>query len=117
MGVVTGRILLEGWQGEPGPATVVVRVLDTSRADAPAVTVSTLTLRDVALDNLMEQDGIDFSLKILRVNPRTRYTVSVLVDLDGDGQSSPGDYRSMQSYPVLTHGHGNWVEVHARRIP
>ena len=116
MGVVTGRILLEGWQGEPGPATVIVRVLDTSRADAPAVTVSTLTIRDVGLD-LMEQDGIAFSLKIPAVDQRNRYTVSVLVDLDGDGQSSPGDYRSMRAYPVLTHGHGNRVEVHARRIP
>ena len=116
MEVVTGRILLEGWQGEPGPATVVVRVLDTSRADAAAVTVSTLTLNEVALD-LMEQEGIEFSLEIPALDPRTRYTVSVLVDLDGDGQSSPGDYRSMQAYPVLTHGHGGWVEVHARRIP
>jgi Type III secretion system lipoprotein chaperone (YscW) len=115
MGVVTGRIFLEGWQGEPGPAMVYVRVLDTSRADASAVTVSTLAIRDVALD-LMDKDGIDFSLDIPAVDPRTRYTVSVLVDLNGDGQSSPGDYRSMQAYPVLTHGHGNRVEVHARRI-
>jgi sporulation-control protein spo0M len=115
MCVVTGRILLEGWQGESGPATVYVRVLDTSRADASAVTVSSLTLDEVALD-LMEQEGIEFSLEIPAVDPRTRYTVSVVVDLDGDGQSSPGDYRSMQAYPVLTHGHGSWVEVHARRI-
>jgi hypothetical protein len=116
MGVVTGRILLEGWQGEPGPATVWVWVLDTSRADAHAVTVSTLTIRDVALD-LMQRNGIVFSLDIPTVDPRTHYTVSVLVDLNGDGRSSQGDYRSMQAYPVLTHGHGNRVEVHARRIP
>jgi hypothetical protein len=115
MGVVTGRILLDGWQGESGLATVYVRVLDTSRADASAVMVSTLTIRDIALD-LMERDGIDFSLDIQAVDPRITYTVSVLVDLDGDGQSSPGDYRSMRAYPVLTHGHGNRVEVLARRI-
>lgn len=116
MGVLTGRVVLEGWQGEPGPATVYVRLLDTSRADASAVTVSTLTLREVALD-LVAQEGIDFSLEVPAVNPRTRYTVSVLVDLDGDGQSSPGDYRSMEAYPVLTRGYGNRVEVHASRIP
>ena len=116
MVAVTGHILMEGWQGEPGPATVFVQVLDTSRANAHAVTVSTHTIRDVALD-LMERDGIDFSLDIPAVDPRTRYTVSVLVDLDGDGQSSPGDYRSMQAYPVLTYGHGNRVDVCARRIP
>jgi uncharacterized lipoprotein YbaY len=115
MGCVTGRILLEGWQGEPGPATVYVRLLDTSRADASAVTVSTLTLRDVALD-LMVQEGIDFSLDVPAVDPRASYTVSVLVDLDGDGQSSRGDYRSMQAYPVLTRGYGNRVEISAKRI-
>jgi hypothetical protein len=115
MGVVTGRILLDGWQGELGPATVYVRVLDTSRADASAVTVSTLTIRNVGL-GLMGPEGIDFSLETDAADPRAHYTISVLVDLDGDGQSSPGDYRSMRAYPVLTHGHGNRVEVHARRI-
>lgn len=115
MGVVTGRILLDGWQGEPGLATVFVGVLDTSRADASAATVSTLTLRDVALE-LVGKDGINFSLETDAADPRAHYTVSVLVDLDGDGQSSPGDYRSMRAYPVLTHGHGNRVEIHARRI-
>lgn len=116
MGLVTGRILLDGWQGESGPATVYVRLLDTSRADAPAVKVSTLTLKEVALD-VMEQKGIDFALDITGVDPHAYYTVFVLVDLNGDGQSSRGDYQSMQAYPVLTHGHGNWVEVYAKRIP
>jgi hypothetical protein len=115
MGCVTGRILLEGWQGESGPATVYVRLLDTSRADASAITVCTLTIRDVALA-LMVQEGIGFSLDVPAVDPRVTYTVSVLVDLDGDGQSSRGDYRSMQTYPVLTRGYGNRVEVNAERI-
>jgi hypothetical protein len=116
MGLVTGRIRLKGWQGEPGPATVYVCLLDTSRADVPALTVSTLTFKEVALD-AMEQDGTDFVMDIAEVNPHAYYTISVLVDLNGDGQSSRGDYQSMQAYPVLTHGHGNQVEVYAKRIP
>jgi len=113
---VTGCIRLEGWRGEPGPATVYVRLLDTSRADAPAVTLSTLTLKEVALD-VMEQDGVNFAMDITGVDAHAYYIVSVLVDLNGDGQSSRGDYLSMQAYPVLTHGHGNQVEVYAKRIP
>jgi hypothetical protein len=116
MSLVTGRICLEGWQGERGPATVYVRLLDTSRADAPALTVSILTFKRVALD-VMEQDGTDFVMDIAEVDPHAHYTVSVLVDLNGDGQSSRGDYQSMQAYPVLTHGHGNRVDIYAKRIP
>jgi uncharacterized lipoprotein YbaY len=115
MRFVTGRIVLEGWQGEPGPATVYVQLQDTSRADAPAVTVATQILEEVALD-LVEQDGIEFALDAPEVDPRARYTVSALVDLDGDGVSSRGDYRSMRAYPVLTRGHGRRVEVHVERI-
>ena len=114
--LVTGRIRLEAWQGEPGPATVYVRLLDTSRADAPAVAVSTLIFKEVALDQ-MERDGTDFAMDIAGVDPHAYYTVSVLIDLNGDGQSSRGDYQSMQVYPVLTHGHGNRVEIYAKRIP
>ena len=116
MGLLTGRICLEGWQGEPGPATVYVRLLDTSRVNAPAMTVFTLTFKEVALV-VMEHDGIDFAMNIAEVDPHARYTVSVLVDLNGDGQSSRGDYQSMQAYPVLTHGHENRVKVYAKRIP
>jgi len=116
MGLVTGRISLEGWQGEIGPATVYVRLLDTSRANAPALTISSLIFKDVALD-VMGQDGIDFAMDIAEIDPHAYYTVSVLVDLNGDGQSSRGDYLSMQAYPVLTHGHENQIRVHAKRIP
>jgi len=116
VGLVTGQIFLEGWQGELGPATVYVRLLDTSRANSPALTVSTLILKEVALD-VMERDGINFAMEIAEIDPHAHYTVSALVDLNGDGQSSRGDYLSMQAYPVLTYGHENQVEVHAKRIP
>jgi hypothetical protein len=88
---VTGKILLDGWGGEPGPATVYVRLLDTSRIDAAARKVAEVVLYDVQLDR-------------------------VHVDLDGDGRKSKGDYLNMQSYPVITRGHPNQVEVQARRI-
>jgi len=106
---------LDGWQGEVGPATAYIRLLDTSRSDASAVAVSTLILKDVALDAI-SRDGIYFSLDVKEIDLHARYTVSVLIDIDGDGQSSRGDYRSMQAYPVLTHGHPNRVEIHAKRI-
>lgn len=112
---VSGRIVLDGWRGETGPATVYVRLLDTGRADASAVTVGSETLYHIHLDSMAEQ-GIEFRVDAPELDPRARYQVGVLVDVDGDGQTSSGDYINMQSYPVLTRGHPDWVEIRARRF-
>jgi hypothetical protein len=112
---VTGKILLDGWGGEPGPATVYVRLLDTSRIDAAARKVAEVVLYDVQLDRVQD-DGIEFCLMVGDLDPRAQYEIGVLVDLDGDGRKSKGDYLNMQSYPVITRGHPNQVEVQARRI-
>lgn len=115
MSVVSGKILLDEWRGEPGPATVYVRVQDTSRIDAPARIVAEDRLREITLDRLRE-DGIEFRMVVRELEPRTRYEVSVLVDLDGDGRISGGDYVSTSAYPVLTRGFPSYVEVHVRPI-
>lgn len=115
MHVVSGRVLLEGWRGEPGPATVYARLLDTSWIDAPARTVDKVVLHDVRLDEIQDK-GITFSLVAQEVDPRSRYEVSVLVDLDGDGETSVGDYRNTTSFPVLTQGFPDEVEVLVQRI-
>ena len=115
MHVVSGKILLDEWRGEPGPATVVVRLLDTSRMDVAARTVDEVVLHDVRLDEVQDE-GIAFRLTAQELDPRARYEVSVLVDLDGDGRASVGDYLNTQSYPVLTRGFPDEVEVHARPV-
>jgi hypothetical protein len=112
---VRGKVLLDGWQGEPGPATVYARLLDTSWIDAPAKTVDEVVLHDVRLDEIQDK-GLAFSLAVQEVDPRARYEVSVLVDLDGDGETSAGDFRNTASYPVLTRGFPDEVEVRAHRI-
>ena len=37
-------------------------------------------------------------------------------DVDGDGQVSRGDYITMESYPVLTHGYPHVVIVRLRKV-
>lgn len=115
MHVVSGKILLDEWQGEPGPATVVMRLLDTSRMDVAAWRVDEVVLRDVRLDEVRDE-GITFRLTAHEVDPRARYEVNVLVDLDGDSRAGVGDYLNTQSYPVLTRGFPTWVEVHVHPI-
>jgi hypothetical protein len=42
--------------------------------------------------------------------------VRVHIDVDGDGQISPGDYISMQSYPVALLANAPPVQVHVHRV-
>ena len=40
----------------------------------------------------------------------------MLVDVDGDGKVSVGDYISMQSYPVLTFGYPREVTIEVKKV-
>ena len=113
MDEISGRILLEGWRGEPGPATIYVRLLDTSLIDAPARVVDEVVLRDVGLVGAAD-GGIGFRIAAGGVNALARYEVGVLVDLDGDGKPSVGDYVNTCAYPVLTQGFPAHVEIRVR---
>lgn len=115
MHVVSGKILLDAWRGEPGPATVYIRLLDTSRIDAAALVVDEVVLHDVRLDHVA-RDGIEFCVAAKELNPRARYEVGVLVDLSGDGQKRAGDYLNTRAYPVLTRGFPDQVEIHVHPI-
>ena len=115
MQVVSGTLKLEGWQGEQGPATVYVRLLDTSWMDAPSRTVDEVVFDNVRLDEIQEH-GLNYHLVAEEVDPRARYQVSALVDLDGDGETSVGDYLTTVAYPVLTRGFPDVVDIRARRI-
>jgi hypothetical protein len=115
MHVVSGTVLLEDWDGEPGPATVHLRVLDTTRIDARSATAGELVLHDVRLDRAAK-DGIDFRISVDEVDPQARYEVAAWIDVDRDGVRSRGDYVSTASHPVLTRGNPDHVQVPVRRI-
>ena len=115
MNAVSGKIVLQSWRGERGTSTVYIRLQDTSRIDAPALTVSESIFQGVDMDELRGA-GIDFRLEVDEVDPRSRYEVRVLVDLDGDGRLSAGDYTNTMAYPVLTRGQPDHVEVHVHPI-
>jgi len=85
---------------------------DTTYADTSAVLVRHEVVPAVPLP-----DGtIPFELKGVAADERSTYTVRVLVDRDGDGRISRGDYISTASYPVLTRGHPSEATVRTRRV-
>ena len=114
-GVITGRIVLKGWTGELGPAKVTVRLLDTSRIDAPARTIAERVLPEVRLDRAAQR-GIPFRLDVPALGRGVRREVGVHVDLAGDGLVRRGDYVNMQAFPVPALGRAIELEVEARRV-
>lgn len=99
----------------PGPAaraaTAYVRVDDVGRADAPSV-----ALAEERVPVPAGAAGFPFELRVGEYDPRGMYALSVHVDVDGDGEAGPGDFITMQRYPVLTGSAAESMTVEARRI-
>lgn len=115
MRVVSGKILVDAWRGAADLATVYIRLQDTSYIDAPATTVVEEILHDVLVEKFVDE-GLEFRMIVDHVEPRVRYQVRVLVDLDGDGEISVGDYITTSAYPVLTGGYPDYVEIHVHLV-
>jgi uncharacterized lipoprotein YbaY len=99
----------------PSDAKAYVRLLETSMADAPARLVAEAVLQVISEEANLG-NPIPFALYGDLQDERGSYTISVLIDLDGDGKVSPGDFINTQSYPVLTFGYPSEVSVRVRQI-
>jgi uncharacterized lipoprotein YbaY len=108
--LVTGEILLPAHSVLPSRAVAYVHLLDTSLADAPSTIVAEQVIEDIA-GRIARGEKIRFALYGEIQNLRASYSVSVHVDLDGDGPIGAGDYINVQSYPVITFGYPNHISV------
>jgi uncharacterized lipoprotein YbaY len=113
--LVSGEIVFAERPQLPPEATAYVQLLDTSAADAPSSKVAEQVLKNIA-EKANQGEAIPFAIEGTIEGERVSYTISVHVDLDGDGRISQGDFINMQSYPVLTFGFPNHVSVEVRRI-
>jgi uncharacterized lipoprotein YbaY len=112
---ITGTIEFPEATKLPPQAKVYVRLLDTSAADAPARLVAEQVLQELPAE-AHERKKIRFELRSGLVDERADYTVSVLVDVDGDGRLGRGDFINMQSYPVLTRGYPSNIEIVVEQV-
>jgi uncharacterized lipoprotein YbaY len=93
-------------------ARVYVRLEDTSRADASSRIVAEQTLSGAAFAG---NTPLRFELRGA-LPGGGQCTLRVHVDVDGDGQVSPGDYVSTESYPVNPSTAQQDLQVHVRRV-
>jgi uncharacterized lipoprotein YbaY len=112
--MVRGGIRFEAGTPPFRDATAYIRLEDVTRADAPSRLVAQEVLPGISTPPPGGQ--ILFEIETAGIEERASYNVSVLVDLDGDGKPSRGDFSTVQSYPVLTHSHPSEISVEVCRL-
>jgi len=79
--------------------TIIVKVEDTRRADAPAMVSTEHRIRNVSRSP-DHRDPVPFAIDCPDGGELTHCALRVHVDVDADGDVSPEDYVSSQSYPL-----------------
>lgn len=107
--LILGKIEFPSEDAEFSEATLNVTVQDTQEADARARVLCKQVVGNVSRIR-GSSEALPFALECEGVRKSPFVTVSVLVDLDGDGCISRGDYINTESYPVQFSPH----EMHIR---
>jgi uncharacterized lipoprotein YbaY len=87
--------------------------MDVSLQDMEARIVAEQVIHDARPDR---SQGVPFMLDATSIDPAATYAVQAHVETRGNAQVRPGDWVSMQSYPVLTHGAPDHVVVQVERV-
>ena len=113
--VVEGIIYIVGVSSSTPNATVYVQIVEVSLADAPSNVVAEEVIPDfqIDMDNLAE---IRFSILTSNLNRRANYDLIALVDINGSGEITKGDYLTMESFPVSPVGPRVWIPDVAARL-
>ena len=111
--LVRGEIVFDEHAQSFAPATLYVSLDKTTLEDEAAQTIIRQVIRDVSYDS-SKRNSLTFELHGYIPDDSAKLTLNVLVDLDGDGKMSHGDYINMESYPVLTRGHPNFGAVRVK---
>jgi len=111
---VSGQIWFDDAAGQFAGATLRVKLEETSRADAPAREISQLVISNYS--HFSGEPPADFVLSTDSIELSARYEVRVHLDLDGNGEYAAGDQITTQSYPVLTHGYPDTIQIRLQRI-
>ena len=113
--LVTGEIVFADAPRRRGRVVVRIRLSDVTRLDVDSVTLAEQEIPDVELEP-GRLPRVRFALYAPEPDSRARCVVEAHVDLTGDGEIKRGDFVSMGSYPVLTHGHARAVTVQVREV-
>jgi uncharacterized lipoprotein YbaY len=119
MPLVTGQVVFEQESPKLNHALMTVKLADVSLADAPSHVIAIHT----QLVGAGDINSLTFELTPnaddIEINPKSTYSVSAHISLhpnDNPTEIRQGDYLTMQSYPVLTHGNPASIDVEVKRV-
>lgn len=114
MAILTGIITLRNIDNNDRLQAMkaVVSLLDVSAADAEAVTLAS---KDI-LGSFAERIKYELEYDPRSIQLKHSYNISVSIYLRQPNGAYIRKYLSTQSYPVLTRGYGNHVDVEANNI-
>ena len=115
MCLVHGQIQFACGAASFSGATLYIRLLDVSNADAASAVVAEQIVPDVRCV-AGSTTTLPFALRAPNIDRQAHYTISAHCDLDADGVISVGDLITMQSYPVLTFGFPDHVIIDLRAV-
>ncbi|WP_445474563.1 YbaY family lipoprotein [Methanococcoides methylutens] len=96
-------------------ATMYLKVEDVSLQDVASVVISESTIDGISMD-ADDIQPVPYMIDHPELEERMTYSLSVHVDVDGDGRLSNGDYYSTWHNPVPTEPGIHDLDVHVEMI-
>lgn len=96
-------------------ATVYLEVEDVSLQDVASTVISEESIVGVSM-NASDIQPVPYLIQYPNLEERRTYSLSVHVDVDGDGRLSNGDYYSTWNNPVPTNPGVHELDVHVEII-
>lgn len=113
--VIEGKIHLVDVTSSIPHATVYVRLLDVSLADAPSKVIAEEVIHNVSIE-VESLRSLPFSVRTSKLDKRAMYTLTAHVDASGKGAITPGDYITMESFPVAPTDSPAHMHVRVRQV-
>lgn len=98
MGQIRGDVTIETARHRVSNGVLRVRLIDVSRADAPAVVMSELEIVGVNVES--GDEHFEFHLEAPELDPRSSYALEAHLDANRSGETTAGDYRTMEHIGV-----------------
>jgi putative lipoprotein len=111
-----GHVAFAGATPALSGATVRVELHDVTRIDAPSRVVAEQVIANVSMHS-GTRGTVPFCLLLSeKLDEKAVYALRAHVDLDGSGRVTPGDFVTMESYPVSPRDPGNVMTLVVREI-
>ncbi|WP_048194986.1 YbaY family lipoprotein [Methanococcoides methylutens] len=112
---VQGMIIFDEPVESFSNATIYLKVNDVSLQDVASVVMSEDTIDDVSMD-AGDIQPVPYMIYHPELDERMTYSLSVHVDVDGDGSLSNGDYYTTTSHKVPNEPGVHDLDVHVEMI-